>query len=127
MMLIISFLEFHFRHCYDCMLSGAQGIARFYKAKKKHIITTQTVSGDLYEPLCAQLASYTVERVSFFVCCFFFLSSCAMCGVKGIIMRGEGGGHREERRERIGHYASVRDVCVCVCVCVFMCVSSEQN
>lgn len=97
MMLIISFLEFGFRHCYDCMLSDAQGIARFYKAKKKHIITTQTVSGDSYEPLCAQLASYTVERVSFFVCCFF-LSSCAMCGVKGIINAGE----REEAIGRKG-------------------------
>ena len=29
------------QHCYPKM----QGVARFYKAKKKHIITTQTVSG----------------------------------------------------------------------------------
>ena len=36
-------------------LFGVQGIARFYKAKKKHIITTQTVSMTLCALLLARL------------------------------------------------------------------------
>lgn len=37
----------HFKELYAviaCLINSTQGVAKFYKAKKKHIITTQTVS-----------------------------------------------------------------------------------
>ena len=31
-------------HCYNAYILSLQGVARFYKRNKKHVITTQTVS-----------------------------------------------------------------------------------
>ena len=31
-------------HCYNVYILSLQGVARFYKRNKKHVITTQTVS-----------------------------------------------------------------------------------